>query len=177
MSGVEALAAWREILVRTPAVLEVWLRGLHENWVDADLGPETWSPRIVVGHLIEGEMSDWIPRLRHLLEFGETRPFPVFDRFAQLSRGPRSLDDLLDDFAARRSRSLADLDGFRLTGADLDRRGQHPEFGSVRLSEHLAAWTAHDLGHLAQIARTMAGRLREAAGPWKAYIRVLREST
>ena len=60
-----------------------------------------------------------------------------------------------------------------LTPEDLTRRGRHPAFGPVTLSQLLAAWPVHDLTHLHQISRVMARQYREAAGPWSAYLGVL----
>lgn len=167
------LADGVDLLQRTPALLDAWLRDLPDGWLASDEGPDTWNPRVVLGHLIEGEQHDWLPRTRHLLAHGEAVPFAPFDRFAQLRRPPQPVTALLDEFAARRRQSLADLTALRLTPADLARRGRHPEFGAVTLGQHLATWVAHDLTHIAQIARAMAQRCRDAVGPWRAYLRVL----
>ncbi len=163
----------RALLANTPGMLSSWLRDLPEAWLACDEGPETWNAHTVVGHLIEGERHDWIPRVRHLLQHGERVPFPPFDRFAQLRRPRRAIGELLDEFAELRWRSLAALDDLDLQAADLGRRGTHPEFGSVTLGQHLATWVAHDLTHVTQIARVMAKRYRQAVGPWRAYLRVV----
>ncbi len=163
------------VLSRTPAVLRGWLADLPARWTSATEGPGTWSPYDVVGHLIHAERTDWIPRAEHILRRGESVPFPPFDREAMFaaSRG-RSLGDLLDTFEALRRDSLARLEGFHLTEADLSRRGLHPELGSVTLGQHLATWVAHDMSHLAQVVRTMARQYTEAVGPWVAYLSVLK---
>jgi hypothetical protein len=163
------------LLRRTPAVLDAWLRGLPETWVRATEGPGTWSPFEVVGHLIHGEHTDWIPRARMILEHGEGRTFVPFDRFAQATlMRDRTLDSLLDEFATTRAANLATLEGLRLTPADLTRTGRHPELGTVTLAQLLATWVAHDLDHLAQVARVMARRYVVDVGPWTAYLSVLR---
>jgi len=167
------LLEWRAPLRRTPVLLEAWLRELPGARLEADEGPGTWNALAIVGHLIEGERSDWLPRARHLLEHGEARPFPPFDRLAQLRHPGRSIGELLDTFAAERARSLADLAALQLTAADLQRTGTHPEFGRVTLRQHLATWVAHDLSHVAQIARVMARRMGAEVGPWRAYLRLL----
>jgi uncharacterized damage-inducible protein DinB len=169
------LAEGRALLARTPAMLDAWLRDLPATWVTCDEGPGTWSAQVVLGHLIEGERSDWIPRARHLLEHGEAIPFPPFDRFSQLQRPEQSLAAELDEFAALRRGSLAALDGLRLTRAQLALRGRHPEFGSGTLAQHLATWVAHDLTHITQVARVMARRYADAVGPWRDYLRVVRD--
>jgi len=168
------LTAGTAVLERTPGTLRAMLAGLPPAWTDADEGPDTWSPYVIVGHLVHGERTNWIPRSRIILAQGPDRRFPPFDRFAQLreSQG-RSLDDLLDEFARLRAENLALLSGWRLTDADLALEGEHPEFGPVTLRQQLATWVAHDLAHLAQTARVMAKQYRDAVGPWRAFLRVM----
>jgi hypothetical protein len=168
-------AAALPVLRRTPSVLAELLADLPASWTAAVEGPNTWSPFDVVGHLIHGERTDWVPRVEHLLRHGDAVPFPPFEREAmfEASRG-RSLGELLDEFAHLRSGSLARLDALGLTDADLARRGRHPEFGVVTLGQHLSTWVAHDLGHTSQIVRVMARQYTEAVGPWKAYLSLLR---
>jgi uncharacterized damage-inducible protein DinB len=170
------LAEASALLARTPAVLDAWLRGLPPAWLECDEGEGTWNAQGVVGHLVEGERSDWMPRVRHLLQHGEGVPFAPFDRFAQQRRGGVAIDVLLDELAAARAASLRALDELRLSRADLARRGRHPEFGVVTLGQHLATWVAHDLTHVTQIARVMARRFAGAVGPWRAYLRVVRDA-
>jgi hypothetical protein len=162
------------ILERTPAVLRAMLEGLPDEWVRATDGPGTWSAFDVVGHLIHGEKTDWIPRARHILEKGEPSPFAVFDREAmfEASRG-KTVDALLDEFATLRAGNVSALRKLDLTPADLARRGTHPELGTVTLEQHLATWAAHDLGHVRQIAQTMGRQYRDAIGPWRAYLSMM----
>jgi hypothetical protein len=162
------------LLSHTPATLNALLRGLPENWTIANEGENTWSPYEVVGHLIHGERTDWMPRARRILESGESRPFDPFDRWAQEQESQgKSLSQLLDEFAHLRSENLIALRALNLKREDLARRGCHPALGIVTLSELLATWAAHDLTHLHQISRTMAHQYREAVGPWSAYLGVL----
>ena len=162
------------VLARTPATLDALLRDLPSQWSKANEGANTWSAFDVVGHLIHGERTDWLPRARIILEHGEARPFDKFDRLAQhdASKG-RSLASLLDEFAALRQAGLRDLAALRLTDADLDRRGRHPELGVVTLRQLLATWVAHDLDHVMQIARVVARQYSDEVGPWRAYLRVI----
>lgn len=162
------------VLSRTPAALDALLRGLPDRWTTSNEGGETWSPFDVIGHLIHGERTDWMPRARLILEHGDARAFEPFDRFAQarVSRG-RTLDGLLDDFAALRQGNLRDLAALALSDADLDKRGRHPALGAVTLGQLLAAWVAHDLDHVAQVARVMARQYADDVGPWRAYLRVI----
>jgi hypothetical protein len=168
------LAHAHAVLARTPAVLRAWLSGLPPEWLNGTEGPDTFSPLENLGHLIQGERTDWIPRARRILEHGTAVPFDPFDRFAhrRLLTG-RDLGDLLDEFAARRGENLATLRGWELDDARLDLRGRHLDLGEVSLRQLLATWVAHDLGHLAQIGRVMAKQYTEAVGPWYAYLPVL----
>src|SRR4026209_1424625 len=163
------------VLRRTPAILSELLVDLPGRWTDAVEGPGTWSPFDVVGHLIHGERTDWLPRVERMLVHGDTIPFDAFDREAifTASKG-LSLADLLDTFEALRRENLDRLAALGLTDADLERRGRHPELGVVTIKQHLATWVAHDLGHISQIVRVMATQYSEAAGPWRAYLSILR---
>ena len=162
------------ILARTPPALDALLRGLPDGWIAAHEGGETWSPFDVVGHLIHGERTDWMPRARILMEHGPARPFDKFDRFAQFDTSAgRALGGLLDEFAALRKNNLQELAALRLGEADLDRRGTHPELGVVTLRQLLATWVAHDLDHLVQIARVLARQYADEVGPWRAYLRII----
>ena len=162
------------LLARTPAALDALLRDLPEEWTFRGEGANTWSPFDIVGHLINGERTDWMPRARMILQFGESRAFEPFDRVAQMreSRG-KSLEQLLDEFARVRSQSLNELRALNLQPRDLERRGRHPALGVVSLAQLLATWAVHDLTHFHQISRTMAHQYRAAVGPWSAYLGVL----
>ena len=162
------------ILTRTPATLDALLRGLPDAWMSANEGADTWSPFDVIGHLIHGERTDWVPRAKMILEHGESRTFTPFDRFAQFAESEgRTLPSLLDEFAALRQQSLRDLAALKLTEADLDRRGRHPAFGVVTLRQLLSTWVAHDLDHIVQISRVLARQYSDEVGPWRAYLRVI----
>jgi hypothetical protein len=167
------------ILSRTPATLDALLRGQPEIWTHANEGctvegKETWTPFDIIGHLIVGEHTDWMPRVRTILEHGEARVFVPFDRFAQEKESQgKTLGQLLDEFARLRKENVAALQALNLQPQDLPRRGKHPELGVVTLSQLLATWTVHDLTHLHQISRVMAHQYRDAVGPWSAYIGVL----
>jgi hypothetical protein len=162
------------VLRRTPGTLRALLDGLPEAWTGATEGPGTWSPFDVVGHLIHGERTDWMPRVEHILRSGETVPFPAFDREAMFAASEgRTLPDLLDTFAHLRKESLDRLAALGLTDADLARRGRHPDLGVVTMGQHLATWVAHDCGHLGQVVRVMARQYADAVGPWRAYLSIL----
>jgi hypothetical protein len=162
------------ILRRTPAVLRALLWDVPDSWARGTEGPETWSPFDIVGHLIHGERTDWVARMEILLTLGEKQAFTPFDRFAQFtaSRG-KSLHELLHTFEELRAANLLDLESRHLTAEDLRRRGRHPELGPVTLEELLATWVAHDLSHIAQVARVMGRQYTEAVGPWRAYLPML----
>ena len=162
------------LLVRTPAALDALLRDLPDAWTLRNEGGDTWSAFETLGHLIHGERTDWIPRARMILHYGETRTFEPFDRLghAKESQG-KSLGQLLDEFARLRSENLGELRDMNLGQEDLGKRGRHPALGSVTLSELLATWAAHDLTHLHQVSRVMAYQYRDAVGPWSGYLGVL----
>lgn len=163
------------ILERKPATLNALLAGLPDRWVRATEGEGKWSPYDVIGHLIHGERTDWIPRARHILA-GERRPFEPFDRTAQFAESQgKSVGELLATFAELRRENVAALVSMNLTAGDLSRTGQHPELGEVRLGQLLATWVVHDLDHVGQIARTMAKVYADAVGPWSAYLSILQD--
>ena len=162
------------LLSRTPSALEALLRDLPDRWTRRNEGGDTWSVFDVIGHLIQGERTDWMPRTRIIMQFGETRGFDRFDREAQRRESEgKSLGRLLDEFATLRAANLDDLRALKLTPEDLRRRGLHPALGGVTLSQLLATWAAHDLTHLHQVSRIMAHQYRAAVGPWSAYLGVL----
>ncbi|HEV8522989.1 MAG TPA: DinB family protein [Terriglobales bacterium] len=168
------LAEAVEVLTRTPATLNTMLRGLPQGWIRATEGRETWSPFDVVGHLIHGELTDWMPRLRIILEQGESRPFDPFDRFAQFenSKG-KTLEQLLDEFSGLRAENVLDLNRLALRPEQFAVKGTHPALGTVTLGQLLATWVVHDLTHIVQISRVMAKRYGDDVGPWRAYLSVL----
>jgi hypothetical protein len=168
------LNATLALLSRTPAVLDALLRNLPDEWTLTNEGENTWNPFDIVGHLIHGERTDWMPRVRRILEHGETIAFDKFDRLGQVreSQG-KSLAQLLDEFARLRNENLKALRALNLRDEDFARRGLHPALGAVTLSELLATWAAHDLTHLHQVSRVMAYQYREAVGPWTAYLGVM----
>ncbi|MEO8370225.1 MAG: DinB family protein [Candidatus Solibacter sp.] len=163
------------VLARTPVVLNALLRDLPEAWTAATEGEGTWSPYDVAGHLIHAEKTDWMPRLATILEHGPARPFEPFDREAMFG-GPetKSLPALLDEFDALRSGNLARLRALALRPEQLDLQGTHPALGTVTVRQLLATWTAHDLGHILQVARVMARRYRQEVGPWAEYLSVMK---
>jgi hypothetical protein len=163
------------LLSRTPAALNALLRDLPDSWTLRNEGENTWSAYDVVGHLNHGERTDWLPRVKRILEFGETKPFDPFDRWAQEreSQG-KSLPQLLDEFASLRAENVTGLRALNLQPQDLERRGVHPTQGVVTMSDLLATWAAHDLTHLHQISRVMAHQYREAVGPWAPFLGVMK---
>ena len=162
------------LLRKTPTTLDALLRDLPESWTHQNEGPDTWSIYDVVGHLAYGETSDWPARAKMILEHGESKTFAPFDRLGQTRSGQgKTLPQLLDDFASLRAENLRELEGFHLTPEDLARRGRHPSFGPVTLSQLLAAWAVHDMTHLHQISRILAHQYRETVGPWQKFLGVL----
>lgn len=163
------------VLERTPRVLRAMLDGLGREWTHSNYGADTFSPFDVLGHLITGERTDWIARTRIIFEQGPARPFDRYDRYAMFeeSRG-KTLDQLLDEFERLRMENLASLKALRLTSEQLAKHGTHPSLGPVTLGNLLATWVAHDLNHIAQIAKCMATQYDDAVGPWREYVGVLK---
>ncbi len=165
-----------EILERTPATVSALLSGLSEDWLLSNEGEDTFSPRDVLGHLLSGEETDWVPRAGIILEHGPERPFTPFDRFSFREKYKElSLAELLERFAERRADNLDRIRAFGIGPEQLELEGTHPELGRVHLRQLLATWAVHDLGHIRQIVRVMAKQYREEVGPWKEYLRVLDE--
>ena len=164
------------ILERTPAILETMLGDLSEIWIRANEGKGTWSPYDIIGHLIHGEKTDWMPRAEIILSDNPDKQFPEFDRFAQFeeSKG-KSLPELLKEFKKLREKNLALLKSKNLTAAHLAQHGIHPSFGMVTLSQLLSTWVVHDLNHLSQISRVMAKQYKEEVGPWISYLGILQQ--
>lgn len=163
-----------EILDRTPAVLRSLLSGLSKDWIMPNEGPETFSAYDVVGHLIHGEATDWTARAKMILEFGNSKTFERWNRTAMYeeSKG-KTMEQLLDEFAAARKANMVWFRGLNLTEEDLDRKGMHPVLGEVTLRNLLATWVAHDLTHIAQITRVMAKQYKDEMGPWPEFFRIL----
>jgi len=166
-----------EILERTPGVIEVMLKGISTEWIMNNEGPDTWSPYDVVGHLIHGEKTDWMARLDIVLSDGKNKKFKPFDRFAQFeeSKG-KSLNALLNEFKTIRKENIIKLRIKKIESSDLSRKGIHPVFGEVTLKNLLSTWVAHDLSHIAQIARVMAKQYKTEVGPWKEYLPIMTRS-
>ena len=163
-----------EVLKATPSVLDALLRGKSSAWLNSRKTPESFSPLDVLGHLIHGEITDWIPRVRIILEHRDTRAFNPFDRFSfsELIAG-KPVEDLLDEFAQLRRQGLLTLSELGVAENELNLPGMHPGLGRVTMSNLLAAWAVHDLGHISQIVKTMACEYREAVGPWTPYLSIL----
>jgi len=163
-----------EILERTPAVLRSLLSNLDNEWIMNNEGADTFSPYDVIGHLIHGEKTDWVVRAKIILEFGLSKAFTPWDRFAQFqeSKG-KTVQQLLDEFETVRKENLAWLKSLNLSEVELDKKGIHPMLGEVTLRNLLATWVVHDLTHIAQITRVMAKQYKEEMGPWPEFFRIL----
>jgi hypothetical protein len=163
-----------EVLAGTPAVLRSLLGGKSSLWLDCRKPAEAFSPRDVVGHLMHAELTDWIPRAKTILAFSDTKAFDPFDRFGfQHLLAGKSIDTLLEEFEALRRQSLDTLASLKIDADKLSRPGRHPDLGPVTLGNLLSTWVVHDLGHISQIVKAMAGNYREAVGPWRAYCTIL----
>jgi hypothetical protein len=163
-----------QILEKTPSVLQALLENIDEDWVMNNEGPETFSPYDVVGHLIHGEKTDWVPRAKIILDHGLSKPFEPYDRFAQYeeSKG-KTIAQLLEEFELLRKQNIQWLQSLNLTNEDFEKKGTHPSLGEVSLKNLLSTWVVHDLTHIAQITRVMAKQYKEEMGPWPQFFRIL----
>ena len=163
------------VLSKTPFVIESLLKGLSEDWLKNNEGENTWSPYDILGHLIHGEKTDWIPRVKIILSNSDHKTFEPFDRFAQMKRDSEiPIESLLEEFKALRTNSLKILESLQIDDLKLKEKGIHPELGEVSLKELLSTWVVHDLGHIAQISRVMAKQYKSQVGPWTAYLGILK---
>jgi hypothetical protein len=162
------------ILERTPSVLRSLLEGLDDEWIMNNEGPETFSPYDVIGHLIHGEKTDWTARTKRILEYGATKEFDKYDRFAQYTESKgKTLSQLFDELEVLRRNNIIWLRSLNLTEADLDKKGLHPVLGEVTLRNLLSTWVVHDLTHIAQVTRVMAKQYKGEMGPWPEFFRIL----
>ena len=163
-----------EILERTPMVVTALLSGLSNRWLFNNEGNDSWSPYDIIGHYIEGEKTDWIPRMRIILSNDDDKRFVRFDRFAQLNNDKnKPIDVLLNEFSEWRRKNILELKGANVDEEKLNKKGIHPAFGEVTLRQLLAAWVAHDLNHIGQISRVMAKQFKDEIGPWTKYISIV----
>ena len=163
-----------EILRQTPYTLARMLDGLSPEWTESRGDRENWAPYDVIGHLIHGEETDWIPRAEIILTQGVNRPFDKYDRLAQFEKSKsKSLVDLLTEFAHLRNANIEKLIQYQLTPEQLQLKGMHPALGEVTLEQLLAAWVVHDLNHIRQIVVYMAKLYDREVGPWKQYMGIL----
>lgn len=166
-----------KILESTPATLRALLEDLPDRWLTCDEGPDTFSPKDVLGHLIHGEETDWIPRAKIILQHGESVAFEPFDRFAFRKKvKSKTVETLLNDFEARRTRNLEELTQLDLRADQLHLTGTHPQLGRVTMAQLLATWAVHDLVHINQITRVMARQYAQQIGPWREYVKLLSRS-
>lgn len=165
-----------EVLERTPRVLKSLLIGLSDEWIHHNEGGETFSPFDVAGHLLHGETTDWVQRIKIILDDSGDRKFKPFDRFAQMeeSKG-KMIGEILDEFSYHRKHNLDFIKSLNLNESMLDKKGIHPAFGEVTMRQLLATWVAHDLGHIGQVVRVMAKQYKEEVGPWIEYLRILKD--
>ncbi|NND53085.1 MAG: DinB family protein [Flavobacteriaceae bacterium] len=167
-----------EILDRTPRTIQTLLDNLSEEWTANNEGGESWSPYDILGHLIHGEKTDWISRIKIALSDEGNKTFHPFDRFAQFeeSKG-KSMSDLFTEFSELRQKNIEELKALNITASDFEKPAIHPSLGKVKLKQLMATWVVHDLGHIAQISRVMAKQYSDEVGPWKAYLSVLNDRT
>lgn len=163
-----------EVLKQTPYSLSRMLGDLSPEWTASRGDSDNWAPYDVVGHLIHGEETDWMPRAEIILAQAANCTFVPFDRVAQFERSKgKTLSDLLTEFAYLRNANIEKLIRWQLTPEQLALKGTHPELGLVTLAQLLATWVVHDLNHIRQIVTFMAKKYDENVGAWKAFLPIL----
>lgn len=163
-----------EILEQTPLLLSTQLVSISDFWLYNNEGGNSWSPYDIIGHLIHGEKTDWMVRVKNIINPDFTDTFKPFDRYAQLNEVEvKPLKTLLDTFKEIRQHNLDELTSLNISENDLNLEGLHPEFGKVTLQQLISTWVVHDLGHIAQISRVMASQYKHDVGPWKTYLPIL----
>ncbi|TBN02445.1 DinB family protein [Hyunsoonleella flava] len=165
-----------EILERTPKVYESLLKDSIYDLEKINEGDGTWNGYNIIGHLIHGEKTDWIPRAEIILGNNESKIFEPYDRFAQEELyATQNTNELLIEFKTLRKQNIEKLLSWNLQEFDLQREGIHPDLGIVTLKQLIATWTIHDLAHLNQLSRAIVKYFSEDVGPWKKYTRLLNE--
>ena len=165
-----------EILKTTPYVIESYLSQLSKYWIMNNEGKDSWSPYDILGHLIIGEKTDWMTRVKTILSDSDNKLFEPFDRLAQLNEDQnKSIETMIEEFKNLRKQNLDELIALQITEKNLSHIGIHPEFGEVTLKQLFATWTVHDLGHIGHISRVMAKQYTKEVGPWSAYLSVLKK--
>jgi hypothetical protein len=162
------------LLEATPSILNTWLGQLPPQWINTNNGEGTWSPFDIVGHLIHGEKTDWIPRAEIILSDRENKEFEPFDRFAMFNDSEgKTIQDLLEEFDQLRRGSIEKLNALHPNASDYDKTGIHPTLGTVTFRQLISTWAVHDLAHLGQIAQVMARQYKTEVGPWKEFLEIL----
>ena len=163
-----------QILSRTPATVRALVSGLGDEWTKPNEGADTFSVFDVVGHLVDGEETDWIARAQIILVEGDNGTFDPYDRFRHYERNRgRSIESLIDELEQLRTRNLDLVKAWNLDDHKLALTARHPLLGMVTMRQLLSAWVVHDLGHIAQISRVMAKQYRDEIGPWAPYLPVV----
>lgn len=164
------------LLTKTPSIVSTMLTDLPDGLIFNNEGVKTWSPYDIVGHLIHGEKTDWIPRAKIILEYGESKTFTPFDKFAQEKDSVgKTLKDLLEEFKTLREQNIQVLTELKLSDEDYEKTGIHPDLGKVSLKQLLTTWVVHDLDHIAQISRVISHQFKTETGPWKKHLRIIND--
>jgi len=161
-----------EILKNTPLVLEGLLREKSEIWIKENEGEHTWSPIMVLRHLILAEKNNWMPRIDIILSDKRDKHYKPFIRQSDTFE-EQSIQALLADFSALRKSNLKNLTSKKISLQDFNKTAIHPAFGEVTLSQQLSTWCVHDLGHISQICRVMAFQYKDEVGPWREYLSIV----
>jgi hypothetical protein len=175
MNDTIAYGDIRARLEDLPATLRRLLGSLPAEALTFREEPGTWTAIEVLGHLADGELHDWMPRVGIIMSAGGEKRFTPFDREHGLPRyAAGGIAAALDDVERLRRESLTALDALAIREMDLDREGLHPTFGVVSLRQLLACWITHDYAHVAQISRVLTRYYGQHVGPWTAFFSLLK---
>ena len=164
LDAAEMLLAARRKLARLPAVVDALVGDLDERTWRARPAPNEWAPVEIVCHLRDEEVEDFRARIQ-VVRDGGTRFAPIDPERWAVERRYRD-DDPAAALAALRERRaaslawLADVAPEKLLAA-VDRANG----GSLSGLDILAAWVAHDLLHLTQLAGTLAKLWADRCAP------------
>jgi len=153
----------RRLLSTTSGRWRSLVEAAPEELLERPPAPGEWSASMCLDHMLLTERMVFGSRLRAILE---GRDLVAFDPAAPRDPGPvRSPREVVAALAAARGENLAMLD--RLTPADLDRSGRHPEYGPITLRVVLSTWAAHDLQHLVQAEEALMQVFLPDTGPFR----------
>jgi len=145
---IDKLAAARGEILQT-------IEGLDEGALTWQPGDGRWSIKETLAHLASSEQSH--RQVAQAIAAGQTVDLPDFDldawNAAQVAkRRQQSMDEILEEMAAERQRTLGALQGL---GDALDRQGLHPALGETTVLKVFRIIPIHERWHLKDIRQLL----------------------